>query len=163
MLYDIGLLLGMLLQSRSNLVTTGIFGDTWLEKNFPHQNILSNVADLKRIQGQVGYATNGHLVIDALIAQRKVVDKVMFFTDLQLWDFWNGGDSLKASWKRYRKRVAPESRLYLFDLAGYGNAPISLHKHDVVLIAGWSDKVFDILDSIEKGESTLNTIMRTEI
>jgi hypothetical protein len=162
-LYDIGLVLAMLLQSRSQRITTGIFGDTWLEKNFPHKNILSNVAVLKRIEGIVGYSTNGHAVIDSLIAERKVVDKVMFFTDVQMWDSIFCGSTIKKSWMKYRKQIAPNASLYIFDLAGYGQAPIRLTNPGVVMIAGWSNKIFDVLDSVEKGESTLDEILKIEI
>jgi 60 kDa SS-A/Ro ribonucleoprotein len=48
--------------------------------------------------------------------------------------------------------------LYLFDLAGYGNTPLSIQKDDVCLIAGWSDKVFNVLHSIENGESAIEKI-----
>ena len=44
----------------------------------------------------------------------------------------------------------PEAKLYLFDLAGYGQPPMHMAERDVYLIAGWSDRVFDILAAVDK-------------
>ena len=110
-------------------------------------------------EGKVGYATNGYKVIDWLIYKRIVMDKVMLFTDCQLWDS-NGEGHIVMSWNRYKREVAPHARLYLFDLAGYGQSPISMERDDVFCIAGWSDKVFDILAALERGNSAIDEIRR---
>ncbi|MBL3658774.1 TROVE domain-containing protein [Fulvivirga sediminis] len=157
--YDVGLTLSMLLAAKSKNVVTGIFGDRWQEVSLSTRGgILSNVQELNRMEGQVGYSTNAYRVIDAMIAEGRVMDKVLFFTDLQLWDSRAGGSSLKASWTKYKREVAPQAKLYLFDLVGYGNTPLSVERDDVFLLAGWSDKVFDILSAIEAGGNALTEI-----
>ena len=160
--YDIGLLLGMLLQTRCKAVMTGIFGDTWKLINLPSDNVLSNVDYLRKRMGEVGYSTNGYLVIRDLIKRKIKMDKVMIFTDMQLWDNRYANNNLASEWEKYRQ-IAPEAKLYLFDLAGYGQAPLQIKEGNVYLIAGWSDKVFDILDAIEKGKSTLSKIQEVKI
>ena len=57
----------------------------------------------------------------------------------------------------------PEAKLYLFDLAGYGTTPIDNRQGDVYLIAGWSDKIFDILAAIESGRDAIEEINRIEL
>ena len=161
--YDIGLVLSMLLANRSENVVTGIFGDSWREVSHTGSDILSNVKRLNRMEGSVGYSTNGYRVIESLINSRRVMDKVMMFTDLQLWDSRNGGNNLKGSWKNYKKKVAPNAKLYLFDLVGYGQTPLSIQRDDVHLIAGWSDKIFDILEAIENGSDAVAEIRKIEI
>ncbi len=156
--YDIGLLLSMLMASKSDNVITGIFGDRWKAMNMPASTILENTMTLRKISGQVGYSTNGYKVIDALIRKGEKVDKVMFFTDLQMWDSRHGGNSLKKSWTKYKKQIAPHAKLYLFDLVGYGKTPISINDQDVFLIAGWSNKIFDVLAAIEDGKRSLKAI-----
>jgi hypothetical protein len=162
MLFDIGLILGMLMQSKCKRVVTGMFGDKWKVINMPNRGVLSNVDEYYKREGEVGYATNGYKVIDDLINRGVIMDKVMLFTDCQLWDSKFGGSSLEKSWKAY-KQIAPNAKLYLFDLAGYGNTPLNIQRNDVCLIAGWSDKVFEVLHSIENGESAIEKIKQVAL
>ena len=160
--YDIGLLLSMLLKSRCHQVIAGIFGDTWKAVNIPADNILMATSQLRRMEGEVGYSTNGYKVIDWLISHKIQMDKVMMFTDLQMWDSSRSDKSLKASWMAYKK-MAPQARLYLFDLAGYGQSPLRITDEGVYLIAGWSDRIFDVLAAIEDGKNALTLINRVQI
>jgi len=160
--YDIGLLLAMLLQSRCANVVTGMFGDSWKTIAVPKKNVLANVGEFHRREGEVGYATNGNLVIKDLLKQRKVVDKIMIFTDCQLWNTEGGQETIDTLWKQY-KQIAPGARLYLFDLAGYGTTPLRLAGRDVFLIAGWSDKIFGVLQAIEDGGNALGKINEIEL
>jgi 60 kDa SS-A/Ro ribonucleoprotein len=155
--YDIGLMLAMLLQHRCQNVVTGMFGDTWKVISVPKHSILANVDEFHRREGEVGYSTNGHLVIQDLVHRRKVVDKIMLFTDCQLWNS-GVGSPISSVWQQY-KSIAPDARLYLFDLAGYGHTPVQvLHDQSVCLVAGWSDRVFDVMTAIESGDKALNQI-----
>jgi len=157
-LYDIGLLLGMLLQSRCKSVITGIFGDTWKIKALPQKSVLQNVMDLHNIEGEVGYSTNGYKVIQDLITRKEKVDKIMIFTDCQMWNSYSGSrGSFATCWSEYKK-IHPEAKLYLFDLSGYGNTPVSVKGDGVYLIAGWSEKVFDMLAAIDKGSNAVKEI-----
>lgn len=153
-LYDVGLVLGQLLQRKCLNVVTGIFGNTWKTLSLPGHNILANVQEMRSREGEVGYSTNGYKVIDDLIEKNRIVDKVLMFTDCQLWDSTLGLHSLSRSWARY-KTIAPGARLYLFDLAGHGKTPISTQQNDVYLVAGWSDKIFDILNALEDGATAV--------
>ncbi|WP_445458245.1 TROVE domain-containing protein [Flavobacterium sp. HNIBRBA15423] len=156
-LYDIGLMLGMLMQSRCRNVISGMFGDTWKIINMSKRNVLTNVQEFYKREGEVGYSTNGYLVIEDLIKRKEIVDKVMLFTDVQLWNSNQTNHTFENSWNQY-KRIAPKAKLYLFDLAGYGQVPLDIKRNDVYLIAGWSDKIFDVLDALENGDSTLTKI-----
>jgi 60 kDa SS-A/Ro ribonucleoprotein len=160
--YDIGLMLAMLLQSRCENVITGMFGDTWKAIQVPKKNILANVQEFYNREGEVGYSTNGYLVIKDLLKRKQVVDKVMLFTDCQLWNSNYSGDSIAGLWKQYKK-MAPAAKLYLFDLAGHGNTPLEMKKDDVYLIAGWSDKIFNVLRAIEEGSNAVRMINTVEL
>ncbi|MFT3937127.1 MAG: TROVE domain-containing protein [Chitinophagaceae bacterium] len=155
--YDIGLMLAMLLQNRCANVVTGMFGDTWKVINVPKKNILANVDEFHRREGEVGYSTNAYLVIKDLLQRNKAVDKVMLFTDCQLWNSNNSKESMASVWGQYKK-IAPNAKLYLFDLAGYGNVPLNVERNDVYLVAGWSDKIFDVLKAIEDGSDAVKLI-----
>jgi 60 kDa SS-A/Ro ribonucleoprotein len=166
MYYDIGLLLGMLMKHKCKNVVTGMFGDTWKTINLPSKNILQNVDEFYKREGEVGYATNGYKVIEDLVRSRKVVDKIFMFTDCQMWNSnvinQMMGNSLQQAWKQY-KIIAPNAKLYLFDLAGLGNTPLDCKENDVHLIAGWSDKIFDVLNAIENGSNAIQEIENIEL
>lgn len=159
--YDIGLMLGMLLKSRCEKVMTGIFGDRWKIINLPDTGVLSNVDAFYKREGEVGYSTNGYLVIKDLIERRAQMDKVMMFTDCQLWNS-DGSEQFEDLWKQYKK-ICPQAKLYWFDLAGYGKTPLDITGEDVYLIAGWSDKIFDILSAIDNGSDALREIKKIKI
>ena len=160
--YDIGLVLSMLLHHRCATVVSGIFGDRWKICNLPRTGILANTMKLRDMEGEVGYSTNGYLVIEDLIGRKQKMDKVMMFTDCQLWDSRYGDRHISASWKKYRS-MYPDARLYLFDLSGYGHAPLRLERDGVALIAGWNDKVFDVLQALESGSDAIKEINKIEL
>ena len=68
----------------------------------------------------------------------------------------------QTEWREYKK-TAPDAKLYLFDLSGYGQSPLKMVGNDVTLIAGWSDKVFDMLSALENGSSVLEEISKIEL
>ncbi|MGZ4007008.1 MAG: TROVE domain-containing protein, partial [Mucilaginibacter sp.] len=164
LLYDIGLMLAMLLQSRCKNVEVGMFGNYWKTIAVPRSNILGNVQEFYKREGEVGYATNGYLVIKDLLSRKVKMDKVMLFTDCQLYNTSSTtGDHIHALWLRYKTEVAPDAKLYLFDLKGYGQAPMQILRNDVYLVAGWSDKVFEVLAALENGSSALDAINNIEL
>ena len=160
--YDIGLMLAMMLKCHCSQVISGIFGDTWLPINLPQGGILANTKALRRHGNKVGFSTNGHLVIDWLVEHNEVMDKVMMFTDCQMWNSYGTNETIRKSWHRY-KTIAPNAKLYLFDLAGYGQLPLSMAEKDVYLIAGWSDKIFDVLQAIEEGGNAIEMIRNVNL
>lgn len=162
-LYDVGLMLAMLLQSRCKNVRIGMFGDTWKTITVPKNNILANVQEFYRREGEVGYSTNGFLVIRNLLDKKLVMDKVMLFTDCQLWNSTGGNEHIHPLWVRYKREVAPKAKLYLFDLKGYGQSPLQVIQDDVYLLAGWSDKIFGVLEALENGKSALEEINQISI
>ncbi|KAA6437041.1 TROVE domain-containing protein [Dyadobacter flavalbus] len=157
-LFDIGLMLAMLLRSRSKNVVVGMFGDKWKTITVPKNSILANVQEFYKRTGEVGYATNGYLVIKDLLKRKIIMDKVMLFTDCQLWNSNGSPEHIHALWIRYKREIAPDAKLYLFDLRGYGQPPLQLVQNDVYLLAGWSDKIFDVLHALENGHSALHEI-----
>jgi len=159
-LYDIGLILSMMLQSKTRCYT-GIFGDTFKIKQLPKDKIIGNVMDLRRIGNEVGYSTNGYKVIRWLLENKKKVDKVVIFTDCQLWGSDYHDDHIVKEWIKY-KAFNPKAKLYLFDLAGYGDTPLKINEKDVYMIAGWSDKIFDVLAALDRGDSIVDVINGVE-
>lgn len=98
----------MLMKHRCPQAVTGMFGDIWKAYSMPSTNVLQNTMDMIDHEGEVGNSTNGHKVIDWLFKEQRVMDKVMLFTDMQLWDCCWYGDSLTNSWDEY-KRIASDA------------------------------------------------------
>lgn len=160
--YDIGLVLAMLLKNRCKNVISGIFGNEWKVINLPSKGILSNVEQMYKREGEVGYSTNGYKVIEYLRTNNIKMDKIMMFTDCQMWNSHASGQTIQSEWMKYKK-IAPKAKLYLFDLNGYGQSPLKLLDNNVSLIAGWSDKIFDMLEAIENGNSVVEHIKKIEL
>lgn len=158
--YDIGLILGMLAQYKCEKVIAGFFGADWKVVPLRKDQILANADELQRREGEVGYATNGWKVLDWAIQNNIIIDKIMMFTDCQMWDStdnYQGQGAMNIKWQEYKK-INPSAKLYLFDLAGYGKTSLDIKSKNVFLIAGWSDKIFDILTAIEKGKNSIENI-----
>jgi hypothetical protein len=161
-LYEVGLILAMLMKSKCKNVVTGIFGEYYRKIQVPSKSILANVDSFSSRIGEVGHSTNGYLIIKDLIDKKEIVDKVMLFTDMQLWNSGSFKTSIATLWKQY-KQVAPDAKIYLFDLAGYGQSPLNIQGNDVFMIAGWSDKVFDVLHAIENGSNGVSEVEKMEL
>jgi len=165
--FDIAILLSMLLLDRCETAAVGMFGDSFkLIRNLSRTNILENTNKMHEREGEVGYSTNGYTVIEHALKVYKATgmgyDRIMIFTDGQMWDTYGRAGRIQKLWNTYKAK-APHSKLYLFNLASYGTSPLDLKGQDVYLISGWSEKVFDVLKNIEEGAEALDTIRSIEL
>lgn len=165
--YDIGAVLAMLVHYKAQNTVTGLFGDTFKTHAFPKTGILRNAEKVYELEGKVGYSTNGYKVLEYANRTNTSFDKVMIFTDCQMYGTSRYGrasehSAIEREWKKY-KQSNPNAKLYLFDLAGYGTTPVSLMDNDVTLISGWSDKVFDVMNAVDEGDTALDVINSIEL
>lgn len=160
MRFDVGLILGLLLKTKCKSSIFGVFGDTWKVKRTV-KGVLDGVLDSYKNEGEVGYSTNGHLVISDLIKRNIEADKIMMFTDCNLWNSSGVKGSLQSEWTKY-KSMYPAAKLYLFDLSGDGTMPVDASK-DVKLISGFSNKIFDIMEAVDNSPNALSFISNTHI
>jgi len=163
--FDIGIVLGMIAHRFCGHTITGMFGDDW--KVVPmakSSGILRNALEMHEREGEVGYSTNGYKVIDYLLENDIKVDRIMIFTDCQMWDSEGSGRvifrhslfgrrdddaSFSEKFIQYQRKYH-EVKLYCFDMSGYGNVSIPQNTKNVCLIGGWSDKVFDFISAFEE-------------
>jgi hypothetical protein len=164
--FDIAPLLALLWKSRGEQVITGFIGNTWKPLDLPVRPVLSATDELRLREGEAGYAINAHLVIQDLLRKKQVVDKVLIFTDTRVWDnrTFNqaAGTNLGDWWREYRRQVAPQAKLYCFDLAGYGAKPLEAPGDDVFLVAGWQEGVPDVLHALDVEKEVLENIVMAE-
>lgn len=97
---------------------------------------------------------NGLGVLKWMTRKREARDKIFIFTDGQILF----GSMFTEQWKKYKRLVNPNAKLYIFDLGGYGTTPVKAEDNDVFTIAGWNNSVFEILEKLEEGESALKQI-----
>jgi 60 kDa SS-A/Ro ribonucleoprotein len=167
--YDIGAVLAMMLASKCEKAVVGMFGDEWKPINFPTRNILANANEIHKREGEVGYSTNGYRVLEWAIRNQEKVrfDRIFIFTDCQLWDStgrYQGGGRYNKLWKQY-KQIHPEAKMGIFNLdpAGGDAVPVDAAAGDAYLISGWSDKIFEVLKSLEEGHEALKVINDIEL
>ncbi|HEV3411081.1 MAG TPA: hypothetical protein VG101_01325 [Puia sp.] len=151
--FDIGPLLAHSWKSRGEKVIAGVLGNTWRTIEMPLRPILSSTDQFRRHEGEAGFAINAWLIVRDLLWKKQVVDKVLVFTDCRLWNNrtfdQDGGHDLGHWWRQYRGQIAPQAKLYLFDLAGYGSKALECLEDEVFLIAGWKDNLFEVLGALE--------------
>lgn len=85
----------------------------------------------------------------------KRYDRVIIFSDMQ---GWSGNDrGLAATLAAYKSRFNANPMLYSFDLKNYGT--MKFPESRVIALAGFSDKIFDIMKFMESDKRALiNTI-----
>jgi len=164
---EIAILLGVLLRKRCKAVTLSKFGSGFAVQNIPENaNVLDAVNQLVHNDG-LGHATNAYLAFEHLNECGYDYNRVFVFSDMQVWDTgayrgWNAPavhDSNVANlWNKYWK-THRNARVYLVDLAGYGDTPIDTKTDQgAYLIAGWSNQIFKMIEAIESGKSAINVI-----
>jgi len=156
--YDIGIMLGSMAQQFSDNSITGIFGTDWKQILMSRRSgILSNVSEMHKHDNDVGWDTNGYRVIEYLLENDIEVDRIMLFTDCQMWDS-HDDCNFAPTFMKYQ-RMHPGVKLYLFDLNGYGNIVIPQDTKNICLVAGWSDRIFDFIQMFESsGTSAIDKI-----
>ncbi len=98
---------------------------------------------------EVGHGTN----ISSIFQEaNKAYDRICIFSDMQSWR--DGGLSTGAC-GQYKTRTGANPKIYSFDLSGYGS--LSFPETDVFCLAGFSDKIFNLMDVLEKDKKAMLT------
>jgi len=128
---------------------TSVFGETFaIVPVSKKSTILDN---MKRFfTTNVGHSTNGFLALKWLLENEIKVDRILLFSDMQLYQSseWRGEGSIAELLREYRQTINSKTKFYSFDLAGYGT--LKVPEAETYLIAGWSEKVLNFIDLNEK-------------
>ena len=158
---EIGTLFGAVLAEQGARV--GGFGDDFEEVSM-HVDapVLQRQDALLGIDGDVGHSTNGWKVLEYLREEAIAVDRVVLFTDMQIWDSTVGlieGDrTVREEFEAYRDVVAPDASLYLIDLAAYGDLVTPEGYEDVYNVSGWSENVLEFIENAEEPTQVIDDI-----
>ena len=93
----------------------------------------------------------------------KPYDRVIILSDMQAWlPDWCGSTTPTPALERYRRRTGCDPKVFCLDLAGYGTAQFPARR--VCQLAGFSDKVFDLMAALESDlDALIETIEAVEL
>ncbi|AWB28507.1 TROVE domain-containing protein [Halococcoides cellulosivorans] len=159
---EIGALFGAVLADQGARV--GGFGDDFQDvSTHVDTPVLQRQDALLGIDREVGNSTNGWKVLEYLREEAIAVDRVVLFTDMQIWDSrWRVPDdarTVREAFEAYRDTIAPDVSLYMIDLASYGDLVTPEGYEGVYNVSGWSENV---LEFIEHAEDPLQVIDEIE-
>ena len=158
---EIGSLFGAILAEEGARV--GGFGDDFGDvSTHVDTPVLQRQDAVLRIDEAVGNSTNGWKVLEYLHEEGIVVDRVVLFTDMQIWDSrWGVDDDTKTvreAFEAYRDSVAPDASLYMIDLASYGDLVTPEGYEDVYNVSGWSENVLEFVEHAEEPLQVIDEI-----
>lgn len=92
----------------------------------------------------------------------KKYDRIILLSDMQSWGHLTYGNADDSSYRRYCGQYNSDAKFYSFDLAGYGT--MLLPEKNVFCLAGFSDKIFDIMSYLETDkDALLNSVKSIEL
>lgn len=138
---------------KSNNCDLITFSDSSRYRNAnPMDSIITIANSIKFSNG----GTNFHSIFQTA---NKKYDRIIILSDMQ---GWIGGHSPVSTFNQYKKQFSCNPFIYSFDLQGYGT--LQFPENNVFAIAGFSDKVFDIMSLLETDKKALvNTIKKVEL
>ncbi|MFB6296238.1 MAG: TROVE domain-containing protein [Halobacteriales archaeon] len=160
-LKEIAALFGAILAEQGAQV--GGFGDDF-ETVSMHVDtpVLQRQEALLGIDDAVGNSTNGWTALEYLRERGDPVERIVVFTDMQIWDstpFTPRDDrTVKAAFDAYQEAVDPDTALYLVDLAAYGDLVTPEGYENVYNISGWSENVLSFIEHAEEPMAVLEKI-----
>jgi 60 kDa SS-A/Ro ribonucleoprotein len=163
---DIANLFAVLYWARSYNTYVGLFGDRLIDGEMDRtRGVFENFKALNQLAKTCGGATETGIftAFERLIEQREIVDRIVIFSDLQIgkgcgWytgDGRRGGDFNKL-YEAYRK-INPDVKVFSVDLRGYGTTVFRVGEYK---LAGWSEKIFEIMERCERDPKALLTEIR---
>jgi len=124
--------------------------------------VLQRQDALLGIDNEVGNSTNGWKALRYLREAEIVVDRVVIFTDMQIWDSenWHIDDesTVRDEFEAYRESVTADAALYMVDLAAYGDLVMPEGYEGVYNISGWSENVLTFIDYAEQPMQVIDEI-----
>jgi hypothetical protein len=113
----------------------------------PNDSLLSLMEKIPFICG----GTNFNSIFDRSTTK---FDRIIILSDMQAW--MNSGWSSscpKEAFANYKQRAGADPLIYSFDLNGYGS--MQFPERNVYCLAGFSDKIFDIMAVLEEDRNAL--------
>ena len=154
----VGNLMAAISQKHCEMSITSAFGENFQIVNTSKRSGIFD--NLKKMEAaNVGHSTYGYKALQYLIENKVKVDRVMIFTDCELYNAHNSWgnvhstNTIAALFKNYKSSINPNTRLYVFNLAGMGDMCFPEDEKNVCLLSGWSEKVLSFVQTYEQDAS----------
>ncbi|MDE5888433.1 MAG: TROVE domain-containing protein, partial [Bacilli bacterium] len=176
---DIGNLFGAMVAKRQENVYVGLFGDKLINAPINRKKgILEYAKEIDELGKTCGYSTEQGIYdfMRQVIKEKKRVDNVVVFSDCQIgsrnaydrFTPWYGISNSERSstfqelFKEFRK-INPMCHWVVVNLKQVKNNSVFDPKSRITNIAGWSEKIFDIINSNSIGwKSMIDEINKIE-
>lgn len=109
-------------------------------------SILSTQEEIMR--QNVGGSTFAHEAIKEVLTWDDLPDRVVVFTDFQIWEssrYGNNPNAFRGAWEELRSKHPEEPHLYIVDLASYGEIKLPEGYPNVHRLQGWNSRVLDYI------------------
>lgn len=120
--------------------------------------IVNTDDSLMTIKDNLKFSGGGTNFISIFETANRKYDRVILLSDMQAWmqnNYWVKSPS--AAYNAYKQKYNPDCKMYSIDLAGYGT--LQVPEKDVYCLAGFSEKIFDLMKFLEEDKNALlNTI-----
>jgi len=149
---EIGSLFAAVLAKTNDDADFMIFADHAKYKTFnPQDSVLTLMNKIKEDEG-VGGGTNFHCIFETI---NKKYDRIIILSDMQGWmnDSWYHSGAPTVAFKTYKNKYNADPYIYSFDLNSYGT--LMFPEKKVYAIAGWSEKIFDLMKILETDKEAL--------
>lgn len=116
----------------------------------PRDSVATNTKKLSISGG----GTNCAVALEHLNNTNAKMDTIVFVSDNESWASmtspWRGTDMMTA-WVKFKQRN-PNAKLVLIDLTPGTNSQVTNHT-DILMVGGWSDEVFNVVNSFLSSDS----------
>ena len=118
-------------------------GDASYQNYNPADSTLTLANSIKGSGGSTDFGT-------IFETANKSYDRIIILSDMQ---GWVGYDAPTREFAEYKDRCKANPKIYSFDLAGHGT--LQLPERDVYCLAGFSEKIFDVMKLLEEDRQAL--------
>lgn len=110
------------------------------------------------ISDSIQYSSGGTNFHSIFKTANKAYDRIIILSDMQ---GWMGDDTPRVEYLNYIKKYNCSPNIFSFDLSGYGS--LQFPEKNIFCIAGFSDKVFDLMTMLESDQNAMiNEIEKVE-
>jgi 60 kDa SS-A/Ro ribonucleoprotein len=150
---EIGALFGAILIKNNDVDFMGFSNDAYY-MNLNNDDSVLTLCNTIKSKAKSG-GTNFHSIFQTA---NKAYDRIIILSDMQGWmtptdNFYCSGGQPAPTFNKYKTKYEANPKIYSFDLNGYGT--LQFPEKNVYCFAGFSEKIFDIMNMFEKDSNAL--------